>query len=475
MKTLKNILCILYVCGGGYLLISCCMPEYDYAELEGKKVDNLLGKNNLEKLDNLFDNTSLGKITLNISVNEWNQLLTNSRNDKLKDNYVKADCKFEKSFNYDNKKYKVQYNINEIGIRIRGGSESYQPPEKNDKHSEEFVDCYNSCSSSYIQTHFKLKFDAFHDNNEHTIEDLINGVNLKCMRQDPGYVSEMYVYDLMRRYGVWTGARASYSMFYIQIGNEEPAYFGLYKVIEPVNKRFLKARINAPGIGFNSKNGFLWKRENALKTNEDDFETAKTELDNFTDNVNNLSDEDFYTWIKNFMDVELFIKTLAIETVCRKWDNYWGNNNNYYFYFDKSNDKKLYFISYDCDNSLYFPDSMESQQIEWLKNPNKHKAPTLIKRIFNNPEFLEIYNNALKEIISPESKLFYSEYSESRILNWYNQIEKYSYDFDAEPCFYGNTFPEYFNFTNGYVFGKPLFGCNGFFSIMTEILEKYLD
>ncbi|MCH5150727.1 MAG: hypothetical protein J1G30_08675, partial [Spirochaetales bacterium] len=95
MKTLKNILCILYVCGGGYLLISCCMPEYNYAELEGKKVDNLLGKNNLEKLDNLFDNTSLGKITLNISVNEWNQLLTNSRNDKLKDNYVKADCKFE--------------------------------------------------------------------------------------------------------------------------------------------------------------------------------------------------------------------------------------------------------------------------------------------------------------------------------------------------------------------------------------------
>ena len=115
------------------------MPEYDCAELDGKKVNALLGKNDLEKLDNLFDNTSLGKITINISIDEWNKLLVNSRNERLKDNYVKADCKFEKSFNYENKKYKVKYNINEIGIRVRGGSESYQPPEKNEKHSTECV------------------------------------------------------------------------------------------------------------------------------------------------------------------------------------------------------------------------------------------------------------------------------------------------------------------------------------------------
>lgn len=198
MKTF-NIILYIYI---GYLLIGCCMPEYDYAELEGKKVDNLLGKNDLEKLDNLFDNTALGKITINISVKEWNQLLKNCRNEELKDNYVKANCKFEKSFNYSNKKYKVKYDIDEIGIRIRGGSESYQPPEKNTTHSGECIDCYNSCNSSYVQTHFKLKFDAFHDNDEHTIEDLINGVNLKCMRQDSSYVAEMYVYDLMRRYGI---------------------------------------------------------------------------------------------------------------------------------------------------------------------------------------------------------------------------------------------------------------------------------
>lgn len=467
-----NIILYIYI---GYLLVGCCMPEYDYAELEGKKVDNLLGKNDLEKLDNLFDNTALGKITINISVKEWNQLLKNCRNEELKDNYVKANCKFEKSFNHSNKKYKVKYDIDEIGIRIRGGSESYQPPEKNTTHSGECTDCYNSCNSSYVQTHFKLKFDAFHDNDEHTIEDLINGVNLKCMRQDSSYVAEMYVYDLMRRYGIWTGARASYSMFYIQIGNEKPAYFGLYKVIEPVNKRFLKARINAPGIGFNSRSGFLWKKENELKTNEDDFETAKAQLDDFNNKVNNLPDKDFYPWIKDFMDVELFIKTLAIETVCRKWDNYWNNNNNYYFYFDKSNNRKLYFISYDCDNSLHFPDSMEIPQIEWLKNPDKHKAPTLIKRIFSNSEYLKLYKDALEEIISPDTKLFYPEYSESRIWNWYSQIEKYSYDFDAEPCFYENDFPEYFNFTHSYMFGKPLLGCNGFFSEMTKKIEEYID
>ena len=34
MKTLTKYPIILYV---GYLLISCCMPEYDCAELDGKK------------------------------------------------------------------------------------------------------------------------------------------------------------------------------------------------------------------------------------------------------------------------------------------------------------------------------------------------------------------------------------------------------------------------------------------------------
>ena len=53
-----------------------------------------------------------------------------------------------------------------------------------------------------------------------------------------------------------------------------------------------------------------------------------------------------------------------------KTKNLITNNNNYYFYFDKSNNRKLYFISYDCDNSLHFPDSMEIPQIEWLKTEN---------------------------------------------------------------------------------------------------------
>lgn len=450
------------------------MPEYDSIELKGQEVNHVLGANNSEKLNNLFDNTALGRITLKITEEQWNELLKNSRNEALRENYVKADCKFEKSFNYNNKTYKVKYNLDEIGVRIRGGSDSYQPPERNDKHVSECTDCYNSCNSSYVQTHFKLKFNHFHDNDEHTIEDLIKGVNLKCMRQDTSYSAEMYVYDLMRRFGIWTAARASYTMFYIQIGNEDPAYFGMYKAIEAVNNRFLKARVSTePGKGFNSKNGNLWKRDSILKTNEDNFEAARAQLDDFNDKVKNLPDEDFYDWIKNSMDVELFLKTLAVEAVCRKWDGYWANNNNYYFYFDTSANNKLYFLSYDCDNSLYMPDSLELPPLEYIKNPEKTEAPILVKRILNNQYYLDMYKNALKELISPEAGLFFYEESESRIMRWYNMIEKYSYDYDAQPCFYEYEYPEYFNFTPNYAFGKPLFGCNGFFQKMTEMAEKY--
>lgn len=43
------------------------MPEYDSIELEGQEVNHVLGANNSEKLNNLFDNTDLGRITLKIT------------------------------------------------------------------------------------------------------------------------------------------------------------------------------------------------------------------------------------------------------------------------------------------------------------------------------------------------------------------------------------------------------------------------
>ena len=66
-----------------------------------------------EALEALFDNTTLGVITLTITEDQWEQMISNTNNGK-KDSYVKADFQYEKDG--------AVYKMSEIGIRNRGNS-----------------------------------------------------------------------------------------------------------------------------------------------------------------------------------------------------------------------------------------------------------------------------------------------------------------------------------------------------------------
>jgi spore coat protein CotH len=69
------------------------------------------------------------------------------------------------------------------------------------------------------------------------------------------------------------------------------------------------------------------------------------------------------------MDVNLFLKTYAVNVTVGMWDDYWSNSNNYYFYFDAAG--KFYFIPYDYDNtlgtSLLMTDSGIQDPLNWGK------------------------------------------------------------------------------------------------------------
>ena len=84
------------------------------------------------------------------------------------------------------------------------------------------------------------------------------------------------------------------------------------------------------------------------------FEDAKAQLQDFIAKLNGKSDESFKKWISEVCDVELLMRTYAVNVAVGMWDDMWNNGNNYYLYFnslDKLN-YKVFFIPYDYDNTL---------------------------------------------------------------------------------------------------------------------------
>ena len=80
-------------------------------------------------------------------------------------------------------------------------------------------------------------------------------------KDDPNYVRELYCYDLFRRYGIWTAAHDVYCRLWLKVGDAEPAYFGVYEMIEPIEGVFLPVYpsdanmmvIDLSGAGINPK------------------------------------------------------------------------------------------------------------------------------------------------------------------------------------------------------------------------------
>ena len=383
-----------------------------------------------EALEALFDNTTLGVITLTITEDQWDQMISNTNNGK-KDSYVKADFKYEKDG--------AVYQMSEIGIRNRGNSTYRAPADKN---------------GNLQQAHFRLKFDEYYDDKAHHMEKALKGMNLKFMVSDSSYVQEMYSYDLFRRFGVWTAPLCAYSKLYIKVGDKKTAYYGIYKTIEPIGKQYIKARLGDEM--FAGDEGNLWKclyqhsgaanlkdtnsdkfgvdkdmytPTYSLKTNEEDLNTVKEQFKTFIKTLNSKSGSEFESWIAENFDVDGFLKTLAVSVACGMWDDYWRNSNNYYLYFDGA---KTFFIPYDYDNCLGVTSGLMNEPAE--KNPLEwgcgNSAP-LVDRILNIAEYKEKYKQYLRELIEPENKCFTVEDSKARINTWYDLIRSHTTGYDA--------------------------------------------
>lgn len=395
-----------------------------------------------ENLDFIFGTDKIAEITLTIDRSEWNTLLEYYDTNNHNENCIHADFKMTKG--------EYTWQAEDIGMRLRGNTSRIRPQQ----------------GDNYRQAHFKIDFEEWIEDD--TIEEgklagCMKGIILKRFKDDPTYVREVFGYNFFRKNGIWTAPRAGYTRLFITIvekdGSETKLDYGVYAMIEEINKQFLKERSEiTPQIGtkFNGNKGNLWKccwqssygasmttdfdayrsfgveeifldeaksmrYDYDLKTNKDDLISARNEFIDFIYELNKLSTaEEINAFYKKRMDVDLFLKTYACNVLLGMDDDYWKNMNNYYFYFDKNG--KCYFIPYDYDNILgtnCFDDTATRNPLEW--GGDGAKAP-LIEKLLSVPEYKQMYIDYLLEL-SEESS--FVEGSKTEIQRLQGMVEEY--------------------------------------------------
>lgn len=371
-----------------------------------------------ESLNYIFGTDSVAEITLTISRAEWEKLCTNYDQNPKNEDCVHADFEMKKGNN--------TWQISDIGMRLRGNTSRRRP----------------QVGEKYYQAHFKLDFEEWlgDSGEERKLAGCMKGLNLKRFKEDPTYVREVFGYNYFRKNGIWTAPRAGYAHLFINIeeedGTEKQLNYGVYAMIEEINKQFLKERSEiTPEIGtkFSDNKGDLWKccwqssngpsmatdydsyrsfgveeinldeskslrYDYDLKTNKDELSRARNNFIDFIEELNNLNSEsEIKQFYENKMDVDLFLKTYACNVLLGMDDDYWRNHNNYYFYFDTNG--KSYFIPYDYDNILgtncFIDDTATKNPLDW--GEGTYEAP-LIEKLLSVSEFKQKYVDYLLEL-----------------------------------------------------------------------------
>ncbi|MBN2442072.1 MAG: CotH kinase family protein [Spirochaetales bacterium] len=431
-------------------------------QIDEKALKESIQKNNYipDGYEVLFTHGNLHDIEIVMTESEWDGLLSDMKTYAQKDwdkkgltgNYRQADFKYKGPLG--------EIEIDEIGFRTKG---HYTRPLPRDT------------KGLFHRAHFKIKFNKPFDEKPGTIEDISRNerrfcslrelelrVNLQDTRWDNSQIRELFCYDLLQKAGVYT-SRTGSAKLTIHIGRNKH-YFGIHTLIEPIDKSFLTQRFGKKGndgnlykclwgdsgpatlepldskftgnVIFSEKRviGIKdWKKHYRptydLKTNKQNPEHKV--LHAFIKNLNKLKGQKLKEYLETHFETDRFLRYQAMNVLVGKWDDYWAMGNNYYLYFN--NTGKIDFFPNDYDMSLgggfALFDTATIGIYEWgnrCKSFLKLVAPSippfllnacceytspLSEKIFEIPEYRKLYEQYLKEFITPENKLFlYSEY-----------------------------------------------------------------
>lgn len=178
-------------------------------------------------------------------------------------------------------------------------------------------------------------------------------------------------------------------------------FWGLYTIIEPVSKPFLKARLGEDSgalfdytYGSDYRFGYLGDSLSPYvplpfspDTNADHLDTG---LADFIKAINQTPQSGYAAAMETYIDVKKFLTYVAVENACAEYDGLVGQfgMNNFYLY-QYGGQKKFIFLPWDKDTSF--------QAAEW---PVQQRMDTneFTKRLMLDPAMKSYYESEVKRI-----------------------------------------------------------------------------
>jgi spore coat protein H len=264
----------------------------------------------------------------------------------------------------------------------------------------------SSAAGAPLRANFKLKTDIYGTKDDWSgLETL----NFHAGVLDPSLMREAMGYYLFRAAGVPSPRTA-----YVEINFNVPGFNipgalpnssgGMYLLIENVNKQFLKWAL-PPGTGLLLKpeglrggiggRGDTWSAY--TPTWRPDRDATPDEQKKVMEFANLVSQPDlalFKEKIDSYLDVDKFLRFIAINAFLLNWDGYLTGGHNFYVYLDPKDDK-IRFLPWDLDLSLGARGG-PANAANLMRPANAQNL--LVTRLLDDPATAEKYRLVVKEL-----------------------------------------------------------------------------
>ena len=258
-----------------------------------------------------------------------------------------------------------------------------------------------------LKRNMKIKLDwANKDQNYNSVETL----NLNAGGLDPSKLRDVFSYWLFREAGV-PAPRTTFAEMTLTIpGRYEKEHLGLYTIVEQVNKSFLKDR-------FGSKKGLLMKPEGiaSVEYHGDDWRfyahlyrpdnqpslAQSMRVMDFANVVNLSNAKQFRDSISSYLDIDGFLRFIAVNALIVNLDTLLAMPQNYYLHLSKDTNKFVFF-PWDLDISFAgwpLGGKPADQMKLSLVHPHSSDAHKLIDRLLAMESVKLRYDKIISQLV----------------------------------------------------------------------------
>jgi spore coat protein H len=251
-----------------------------------------------------------------------------------------------------------------------------------------------------LRANLKLKLDIFGTKGSW---EGIKTFNFNAGTMDYSLTREAMSFALFRAAGVPAPRTAFAEIRFTVPGVYDNTRGGFYVMIENVGKPFLREAL-PPGDGLLMKpeglrggiqsQGFGWSAyEFAFRPDREATPFEQKRVMEFAQLISQPDVALFRAKVGEYLDVEQFLRYLAINAFTENWDSYLGGGHNFYFYLD-SKDHKFRFIAWDQDLGM---GTRSMGQGITFATPMRGDQP-LIYWLLDDPVVQARYRAILKEL-----------------------------------------------------------------------------